>query len=35
MIKVTVAGHLTDLFGFLGNSSYPFCRSMDFRDEGR
>jgi len=35
VVKVTVAGHISDVFGLLGTNRYPFCRAMTFRDEGR
>ena len=34
-VKVTVAGHIPLLFGLLGPTSFSFCRTMSFRDEGR
>ena len=35
VVKVTVAGHISDIFGLLGNRLYPFCRAVTFRDQGR
>ena len=35
VVKVTVAGHISDIFGLLGNRLYPFCRAVTFRDLGR
>jgi Flp pilus assembly protein TadG len=35
VVRVTVAGHVADIFGIFGNQLYPFCRSVTFRDEGR
>ncbi len=35
VVKVTVGGHISDVFGLLRRTPYPFCRVMTFRDEGR
>ena len=35
VVKVTVAGHISDVFRLFGGAQYSFCRAVTFRDDNR